>query len=235
MGFFSWLLSIVYKSMFLTGDSGLREAHVLSKIVFTTSLVLAHVVYPEKSPTILPVLVVLGIVHASLEWVTAILSLTGLVGVYLASSAYLLSLTGLYYMTPIQVLMIALRATTIAMSIVLVFNTISPIELYNLLHVLGAKRFSTYTLLLWRLTPLGLKSFTDSLAVGHLKKESTVKRIPPATASIIESGWFIEEYNYWRLRVRTKTQIPLTRTTLHTIILLLSSLTILLLVKTIST
>jgi hypothetical protein len=231
MGFFNWVLSIIYKSMFLTGDSGLRRAHVLSKLAFTISLILVHVVYSEKSIAILPVLIVLGIAHAGLEWIIAVLSLIGLVGVYLASSAYLLSLTGLYYMAPLQILTIALRATTVAMSIILLFNIISPIELYNLLHVLRARHFSTYTLLLWRLMPLGLKNFTDSLAVGYLKKETTVKRIPPATASIIESGWFIEEYNYWRLRVSSKTHIPVTRTIIHTIILLLSSLTILLIVK----
>jgi len=231
MGLFNWLLSVIYKSMFLTGDSGLRRAHVMSKVLFTISLVFVYTLYSEKSPIILPVLVVLGLIHAGIEWVIAILTLAGLAGLYLAGSAYLLSLTGLYTMIPLQVFIIALRAMAIAISIMLVFNTISPIELYNTLYLLGAKYFSSYTLLLWRLIPLGLRNFIDSLTVGYLKKEKTIKRLPSATASIIEAGWFIEEYSYWRLRVKSKTQIPLARTTLHTLILLISSLIVLLLIK----
>lgn len=232
MSFFTWLISVVYKAMFLAGDSGFKRAHVESKIVFTASLLLAYTANPEKFPAILPVLCALGTLHAGLEWVVATLTLTGLVGVYLAGSAYLLSLTGVYAMTPLQVLFVALRATAIAFSIVLVFNTISPVELYNALHLLRARHFSSYALLLWRLMPLALRNFIDSLAVGYLKREKITSRIPPATASVIEAGWFIEEYSYWRLRVKSKTRIPLSRSLLHTLTLLLFSLITLLLART---
>jgi len=218
--------------MFLTGDSGFRRAHLESKIVFTASLLFAYMVNPEKFPTLLPVLCVLGALHAGLEWIVATLTLTSLVGAYLAGSAYLLSLIGVYTMTLLQVLFVALRAVAIAFSIVLVFNMISPIELYNALHLLGARRSSSYTLLLWRLMPLALRNFIDSLAVGYLKREKIASRIPPATASVIEAGWFIEEYSYWRLRVKSKTHISLPRSLLHTFTLLFFSLVILLLART---
>ncbi|MCC6025112.1 MAG: hypothetical protein LM555_02300 [Desulfurococcaceae archaeon] len=229
VGFFTWLVNTVYKSIFLTGDTGLRRAHAASKILFTTSLVVAYTVNPEKSPTLLPLLVALGVLHAGFEWVVAALTLVSLVSAYLAGSAYLLSLTGLYTMTPLQALLVVARATAVAFGVVLVFNMISPVELYNALHTLGAKHFSSYPLLVWRLMPLGLRNFTDSVAVGYLKREKITSRIPPATASIIEAGWFIEEYSYWRLRVKSKTQIPLPRSIVHSLVLVAASLTILLL------
>jgi len=221
----------VYKAMFLTCDIKLRKAHLLSKILFTASIVVAVIINPEKTPLLLPVLLLLGVVGFNLEWVFAATVLTGLVGCYLAISAYLLSLTGLYNMSLLQVLLVALRAITIGYSIILVFNIISPIDLYNALRTLGARRFSTYIILLWRLIPLGLRSFIDSLAVGYLKREKTTSRIPPATASVIEAGWLIEEYSYWRLRVKSKTHIPLPRSLLYTVTLYLTSIIILILVK----
>lgn len=229
MGFLTWLISVVYKSMFLTGDTGLRKAHIASKALFTFSLILVYMHSPEKAPLLLPILLLLGFLHAGLEWIIATLTLTGLVSAYLASSAYLLSLTGLYTMTPLEVLSVTLRSITVGFALILLFNVISPVELYNALHALGAKRFSSYPLLVWRLIPLGLRNFVDSVAVGYLKREKITSRIPPATASVIEAGWFIEEYLYWRLRVKSKTQIPLSRSIVYSIVLVVTSLITLLL------
>jgi hypothetical protein len=229
VGFLTWLISIAYKSIFLTGDAGLKRAHVATKVLFATSLLVVYTLSPEKAPLVLPVLLILGLLHAGLEWITATITLTGLVGAYLGCSSYLLSFTGLYTMTPLQVLLVVFRSITIGFAVILVFNMISPAELYNALHVLGAKQFSSYPLLVWRLMPLGLRNFVDAVAVGYLKREKITSRIPPATASVIEAGWFIEEYSYWRLRVKSKTQIPLSRSIVYSIVLVVASLTTLLL------
>jgi hypothetical protein len=51
VGFLTWLISIAYKSIFLTGDTGLKRAHVATKVLFATSLLVVYTLSPEKAPS----------------------------------------------------------------------------------------------------------------------------------------------------------------------------------------
>lgn len=218
------LVYFVYKALFITGDRGYRVSHPLSKLVFLISMLIIIARLPHKTPFIAPLVIVLGILHPGLEWVIATSTLSGLVGLYMGVSAYLLSLLGLYQMHLQDILTIALRTFSISIAGLFVFTMITPVELYNVVLVLRAGKAASYPLLIWRLMPQSLKNFLDSISVGVLKKERATRRIPAAVASVIEMGWFIEEYCYWRLRVKPKTLIHVDRSTKYTLILLLSSL-----------
>jgi len=220
------LVYIVYKALFITGDHGYRTSHSLSKLLFTLSIILYVVRLPHSTHLVALIVVVLGLIHPGLEWLLATSLLAGLVGFYMGISAYLLSMLGLYQMHLHNVLVIALRTYSISLTGVFVFTTITPIELYNLLLILGLSRASNYPLLVWRLMPQSLRNFLDSISVGGLKKEPATSRVPAAVASVIEMGWFVEEYSYWRLRAKPKTPIHIDRSTKYTVILLASSLLI---------
>jgi hypothetical protein len=222
----SWLMGVIYKSLFLTGDQGFRRAHILSKLTFAMTILLLLATSPGKSYVLMPVIISLSLLHPGFEWLIAVSTLTGIVGLLLGGSAYLLSLVGIYAMRPIDILIVAVRTICVGVSLVFMVNMFSPIEFYNLLYYLGAKKMAVTPLLVARIIPLGVRSFIDSLMIGRLKREPLSSRIPPAVASMIEAGWFIEESSLWKLKVSSKQPIPLERSYEHTIILLLASLVV---------
>ena len=230
MGFIGLLVSIIYKTLFLSGDSGYRLAHTYSKLVLIASMTAILVFSPRKTIFIIPLIVVLGLISPGLDWVIASITLSGLAGFYLSISAYLLSLTGLYSMDLFKIIEVAARTTGISLSFIFMFTIISPIEIHDLLYYLKGRRACVIPLLLWRLIPYSLRNFMDSLAVGYLKKEKTFKRRAPASASMIETGRFIEDYCYARLETESKTSIQLPRNTKYSILLIIASL-ILILIK----
>ncbi|MEM4487816.1 MAG: hypothetical protein QXK88_03310 [Desulfurococcaceae archaeon] len=223
MGFIGWLVSIVYKSFFLFGDEGYRKAHYLSKIIFVSVVLLLMMTIPERAYLMSFIIIPLGLLSPHPEWILASTILSSLAGLYLSISAYILSFTGLYYMETLQILEIAGRAIGFSLSLIFIFATISPIEIHNLLYFLRSKRSCVFPLLLWRLVPYGLKNFMDSLSVGSLKGEQVTKRIPPAVASMIEIGRFIDEYCYWRLKTGVKTPLKLNKNSVYTFLLIVGS------------
>ena len=103
--------------------------------------------------------------------------------------------------------------------ILFIASIISPTKTANIL--LRIKReASTIPLLLWRITPYGLTTTMDSLAIGRLKKEKTKARIAPAIASLMEYGDLVKEINYYRLMSTPKYPIPIENSLKYTIILL---------------
>jgi len=223
-GFLSWILSVIYKSFFLTGDEGFRRAHVLAKATFILSIILLILKNPARSYLLALFIIPIGLIYPGFEWVVAVTTLTALVGFAMGASAYLLSLTGLYHMTPLELLLIMARSIGLGMGLVFMFVIISPIELFNLLYLLGFRSAAVVPLLLAKTTPLGVRSFLDSLMVGSLKHEAFTKRIPPAVASLIEVGRFIDEYCYWKLRIPARKMIAINRSYNYTVILLIISL-----------
>lgn len=226
MGFIEWLISVVYKSLFLSGDSGYRKAYFLAKVIFILSIALFISRSPSKVYLLIPVIIILGYFYPGRDWIIAVLTLTAFTGAFLSISSYLLSLIGLYHMDLVQIPEIIMRAVGVGVSIVFSFMIISPIELYNAIFTFRGRKYAVFPLLLWKLIPHGLKNFIDSIVVGYLKREYIVKRIPTAVASLLETDWLIEEYCYWRLRVPTKTIISLERSYRHTLTLLMASLVI---------
>ncbi|MEM4718029.1 MAG: hypothetical protein QXE81_04630 [Desulfurococcaceae archaeon] len=219
-----WLVSVVYKSLFLAGDTGYRRAHLLSKFVFILSVILLISVNPERSYILVLIVAPISIIYPGLEWLIAISSLSAFVGLFLAGSAFILSSIGLFQMTLYQFTMIVIRTIGISIGIIFSFNIISPIELYNILYSLHLRKIAVVPLILWKIIPYGLKSILDSLMVGQLKRELFTKRIAPAVASMLETSWFIEEYCYWRLKSTPKTPISYERSYKYTIILLICAL-----------
>lgn len=228
MGIISWLVSAVYKSLFLKGDTGYRQAHVAVKALLIISIALFISRKPDQVFVLAAILVPFGLLYPGLEWVVAVVGLSAFTGTVLAVSAYLLSLTGLYHMHALQILESVARTIGISVGVVFAFTIISPIELYNVIYALGGRKAAVFPLLLWKLIPQGLRNFADSLVVGSLKREHTTKRIPPAVASLIEAGWLIEEYCYWKLRTPVKITIGLKRSPKYTILLLVATVLVLL-------
>lgn len=224
MSLLGWLVSILYKSLFLLGDTGYRRAHLLSKFVFILSVVLLISVNPERSYILFLLISPIGVISPGLEWLIAISSLSAVVGFFLAGSALLLSLFGLFQMTIYQFIMIIIRTVGISIGIVFSFNIISPIELYNILYYLRLRKIAVVPLTLWKIIPYGLKNILDSLTVGQLKREFFTKRIAPSVASMLETSWLIEEYCYWRLKTVPKVPISYERSYKYTIILLICAL-----------
>lgn len=129
-------------------------------------------------------------------------------------------------MTPLQILEVACRVVGISISLIFIFVMTSPIEVHNIIYMLTGRRICAYPLLLWRLVPLGLKNFIDSLSVGKLKGEGVTKRVPPAVAGMIEITRFMEEYCYWRLRLGPKCPLKLNRSAKYTLALTLGSIVV---------
>lgn len=222
--FVSWFVSIVYKSFFLTEDTGFRKAHLLAKIVFLWSVWLLITRYPSKTYILPWIILPLGVIYPGIEWIIAVISLTGIVGFAMGVSAYLLSLLGLYQMPLINILLITGRTIGIGVSIIFTVIIISFIEVFNTLYLLKARKYAVLPLLLARTIPLGVKNFLESLMISTLKKENIAKRIPPAVAGMIEVGWFIDEYCYWKIRTPAAQYIPMERSYYPTLVLLLASL-----------
>lgn len=219
-----WLVEMVYKSLFLATDTGYRRAHLLSKMVFILSVALLISLNPRRSYILILLIAPISLLYPGPEWLIAVISLSSIVGLFLAGSALIVSLTGLYEMTFYQFLEIVLRTIGVSIGIVFSFTIISPIEIFNIIYTLRGGKLSVVPLLLWRMIPQGMKFFLESIHVGKLKQEHLVKRIPPAVAGMKEISSLIEEYCYWRLSTTPKTTINFDRSYKHTIILLIIAL-----------
>jgi len=202
MGFISWLISVVYRTFFLKGDTGFKTAHWAVKVVH---ILLVAVVLASGDTRLLAglalSLVILGFISPGREWVASTLALSTIVSLYMSLTALLGSLVGLAPVSVEDAVVIGVKTLTVSISIAFTFTLISPLEISALLVKLGARRAGSFPLLTWRLIPYGLKSFVESLQIGYVKGEKTSSRIPPAVASILEIGGFIEEYCFHKLNI----------------------------------
>ncbi|MCD6300835.1 MAG: hypothetical protein J7L82_02050 [Staphylothermus sp.] len=215
------LVNLVYKTFFLVGESSYRRTPTPLKIVFTIISLGILFYNPYMGSLVILVLIsILGGFGYSDKWVYAALTLSSIPGIWYALTAYILGLAGLTEsITLIQAFWIYIRTTAISYLILFIASIISPTKTANIL--LRIKReASTIPLLLWRITPYGLITTMDSLAIGRLKKERTKTRIAPAIASLIEYGELVKEINYYRLTCVPKYPIPIENSLKYTIILL---------------
>ena len=215
------LVGLVYKTFFLVGESSYRKTPSILKVFFTIISLLVLINNPYMgSLTILFLVSILGVIGYSNKWVYASLTLSSIPGVWYALTAYVLGLIGFtQQITLTHTLWIYIRTTTISYLILFIASMISPTKIFNiLLHI--KRDAATTPLLLWRITPYGLTTIMESLAIGKLKKEKTRSRIAPAMASLIEYGELVKEINYYRLMNPPKHPIPIENSLKHTIILL---------------
>ncbi|MCD6195778.1 MAG: hypothetical protein J7J82_03220 [Staphylothermus sp.] len=215
------LVGLVYKTFFLMGETSYRKTPTLLKLLFTITSLTVLIYNPYTGSIIILVLVsVLGFLGYTGKWVYASLTLSSIPGIWYALTAFILGLAGLTQsITLIQALWIYIRTTTISYLILFIASMISPTKIANmLLHV--KREAATTPILLWRITPYGLTTIMESLAIGRLKKEKTKTRIAPAMASLIEYGELVKEINYYRLMSELKYPIPIKNSVKHTIILL---------------
>jgi len=205
MGFISWLVSVVYRTFFLKGDTGFKTTHWAVKVAH---ILLVTVVLASGDTHLLAglalSLVILGFISPGREWVVSTLALSTIVSLYMSLTALLGSLVGLAPVSMENAVVIGVKTLTVSISIAFTFTLISPLEISALLVELGARRAGSFPLLTWRLIPYGLKSFVESLQIGYVKGEKTSSRIPPAVASILEIGGFMEEYCFHKLNTDAK-------------------------------
>ncbi|MCY0867697.1 MAG: hypothetical protein OWQ48_00475 [Desulfurococcus sp.] len=231
MAVLGWLVSVVYKAFFLKGDTGFKRAHWTVKVLYIAILTL--IIARGDLGLLLGALLVslaLGLISPGYEWVLSTLTLSSIVSAYMSLTSLIASLAGF---SPVggywSIVFIALRTLSLSTIIAFSFVIISPLEISSLLILLGAGRLAGIPLLVWRLIPYGLKSFSESLGIGYVKGERVSQRIPPAVASVIEIGGFIEEYCFYKLNSKAKRIVLPEYTWRHTAILALSSVILMLL------
>jgi len=204
----SWFTSIVYKTFFLSGDTGFRRAHWAVKIAHVAIVALIIAIGDTRLLVELSLIsMILGLYSLGYEWVVSTLALSAILSVYMSLTALIASLIGIAPISLERALLIAIRTLALSTTLAFTFTIISPLEITSLLIKLGARRASATPLLTWRLIPYGLKSFIESLQVGYVKGERTLSRIPPAVASIVEAGRLIEEYCFYKLSSKAKLPI----------------------------
>ncbi len=215
------LVGLVYKTFFLMGESSYRKTPTFLKLFFTITSLTVLFYNPYMGSIVILVLVsALGVLGYTGKWVYASLTLSSIPGLWYALTAYILGLAGLTQsITLMQALWIYIRTTTISYLILFITSMISPTKTANIL-LRVKKGAATTPILLWRITPYGLTTIMESLAIGKLKKEKTKTRIAPAMASLIEYGELVKEINYYRLISEPKYPIPIENSVKHTIILL---------------
>lgn len=219
------LVSLIYKSFFLKGDSGYRLAHPLAKALLLASLVLTYIRAPTwELALFLAAIAIAGLISPGPQWLYSALSLSGLVAAYMSLTSLLLSAIGITGAPPIAALYVFVKSLYISFSLMFLFSTLSPLDIANLMNSLGMKRACLYPVLVWRVVPFSLKAFLDSLQLAGIKGEGVLQRIPPATAAILEAGAYFDEYNYARLETPLPRGVELRRSAGHTCALILLSM-----------
>ncbi len=226
------LIDLVYKSLFLRGESGYRSVYSLVKMFFIIVSLYYFLVSGMNGSVILIIIVsILGLLDYGREWVISAYTLSSIPGIWYALTAYILGLFNPSLMPSIYgLLSIYLRTTCFSYILLFILAIISPTRLTNIIYRLGFRENASAPLLLWRMMPYGLKAMQESLAIGELKGEPVSRRLAPAIASLIEYSRYVDEANYYRLRSPMRRSIPLLIDKKYSVILLIASLIILLLI-----
>ncbi|GEM_PF-867952 len=203
------LVGLIYRTLFMTGETGLRNVPSILKIIL---IVLSALIYiPLYREPYIPLLIILviGLLGYNRWWAAASLSLSSIPGVWYGLTAYLFGLAGFSnYIAPLEALMIYFRTTYISLLVLFAGSIISPVRLANLMIKVGLRDKAITPIVLWRTMPAGLHDMMEALAIGSLKGEKAWKRLGPATASMLEYSQFVWENNYYRLESPMKSQLP---------------------------
>ena len=219
IGFF---ISLIYRSLFLTGERNFRNTNPILKLAVLILFFVYYLTQPIASLAIILIITAFALIGYNIYWVFSAFTLSSIPGIWYALTALMFSylkLSGI--VTPLDSFWIFLRATALSYIILFYGSMISPTRLANILYKLGKGKESSIPLLIWRITPYGLNSMTESLAIGDLKGEKVSKRLGPAVASLLEYGNMTREACYYRLNNTVKITIPTSSSKKHTLMLLL--------------
>lgn len=223
------LVSLIYRSLFLKGASGAKAAHSLAKLAYVSAFVVAAYLRGDSAYVAAATAALIAIADSRLDWVGPAVILSSIPAAWYAITAYLISLAGI----PPTVSLAdaaAIFGRTLAYSLTIMFivYSVDPVSLSNALHALGARKASSFPLLIWRVMPYGLSAMIESLSIGELKGEKVSKRIAPAIATIIEHGRGIEASAYLRLASEMIHRLPRRTNSFFTILYALSAVALLL-------
>ncbi len=203
------LVGLIYRSLFMSGETGLRT---VPSVLKTIIIILSALIYiPFYNEPYMPVLIlsIIGLLGFNRWWAGASLALSSIPGIWYGLTAYLFGFLGFAtHISPIDAAMIYFRTTYISFLVLFAGSIISPVQLSNFLIKIGLSDKAIMPVILWRTMPAGLHDMMESLAIGALKGEKAWKRLGPATASMIEYSRFVWENNYYRLESPLKTLLP---------------------------
>jgi len=216
-----FLISCIYRALFLRGEEGFRAAHWASKLIFTSAALwlLACTRSPIPALYLTLLVAVLGLIDKGSEWVLAALTLSSIPAAWSSLTTLIMLLTG-YSLTPAVLFNIFTRTLAISLAILFAASMISPTRLYNALYRLNLRGHAVIPIFTWRMVPYGLNTVVESLAIARVKGEKVYSRIAPAIASVIEFGDYVREACYIKLVGRPLYRIPVKTSKLHTLLLL---------------
>ncbi|MET1160124.1 MAG: hypothetical protein ABWW65_04105 [Thermoprotei archaeon] len=224
----------VYKALFMRGETSLRRADTLSKILFIIATITYFTLSRYYAPVVLLVVaIVLGIWSNGFKWFSSAGLLALIPSAWYAITSYIVVLLGLpYRLEPLDIFWIGFRTYSLSILILLYFTMISSTKLYNILVRLGINKYAIVPQLIWRLIPQGLIYVYESLSISSVKRESLRNRLAPAIASIIELGNLTKLNSYYKIYGIPNNTIPITTNrkttlTLYTLTVLTIVLTIL--------
>ncbi len=222
-----FLIQHVYRSLFLTGETGFRNTYSLVKIVFIATTLYCFLPLNLLTTFYLLILFsILGLIDKGVKWIISTYTLSSIPSIWYGLSTLLLSIIGyIPYTPPLNIGFIILRTFTFSTMILFYASIISPTRIYNILYKLGLEKQAVIPLLTWRLIPYGLTNMVESLAIGKLKNEGIRERLPPAIASMIELGEMVRESAYYKIYVKPRHCLPVENTIVSNIVLLISTLT----------
>ncbi len=203
------LVGLIYRSLFMSGEAGLRTVPSVLKIVIVILSALIYIPFYNEPYILVLILSIIGLLGFNRWWVGASLALSSIPGIWYGLTAYLFGFFGFAsQISPIDALMIYFRTTYISFLVLFAGSIISPVQLSNFLIRIGLRDKAIMPVILWRTMPAGLHDMMEALAIGTLKGEKAWKRLGPATASMIEYSQFVWENNYYRLESPLKTPLP---------------------------
>ena len=203
------LVGLIYRTLFMTGESGLRNVPSILKIILIVLSALIYIPLYREPYVPLLIILIIGLLGFNRWWAAASLSLSSIPGIWYGLTAYLFGLAGFSnYITPLEAIMIYFRTTYISLLVLFAGSIISPVRLANLMIKIGLGDKAITPIILWRTMPAGLHDMMEALAIGSLKGEKAWKRLGPATASMLEYSQFVWENNYHRLESSLKSRLP---------------------------
>jgi len=221
------LINHIYRSMFLTGDQGLKNTDSILKIIFVFSTIYSFILFKEYLTIyLLTLFIILGLIDKGVKWFYSVSILSLIPSTWYSLVAYIFSITGISeYVSLIRILWIFIRTYTFTYMIIFYVSIINPLNIYNLLLKIKLSRYSIIPVMTWRIIPYSLNNMIDSLAIGQLKKEKTTQRLAPAIASMIETGELVKESSYYKIYTKPQIEIPIKKSIKHNLILIITTIT----------
>ncbi len=220
--FLSILVSLVYKSMFLSSEDNLRRSHLVAKILFILSMLyIVNTARYDGAFLVIAMCFILTMFFRGASVYIASLVLSTLPATWLALSALFLQPFMTYSITYGDALLIFVKTLAASQSIIFFISALSPVELANIIAKISP-RAALYPIVTWRLIPLALKDVTEALMIQSLKNEDAWRALAVAIASQFERTNRIEEANIYRLEHGLLKPVPRSTSLSSTLILVVA-------------